>query len=103
MLEEYLKRRGKIAQWTLNEEAVSAPAGIVAAIVVDQFDEKDRADALARLKISDPSSLAAEVEAAFLEIVHEAKASKVSKLASVATKAVGLGKQGRALAALLFA
>lgn len=73
------------------------------AFAVDQFDEKDRVDALARLKISDPSSLSAEVESAFLEIVDAAKSSKVSKLANVAHKAVGLGKQGTALAALLFA
>jgi hypothetical protein len=103
VLEEYLKRRGKVAQWTFTEEGMSAPAATVAALVVDHFDKSERAQALARLKVSDPSRLPSAVEAAFLELMDAAKSSRVKKLADVGGKAVDMGKRGFALAVLLFA
>jgi hypothetical protein len=54
VLEEYLKRPWKDCAVDVQCRRCLGAGCEVAAIVVDQFDEKDRVDALARLKISDP-------------------------------------------------
>jgi hypothetical protein len=102
VLEEYLKKRGKTATWRFNDEAISAPINTIAALIVDQFDAKERADALARLNVSDPTTLVSEFEAGLLELVDSAKNSKAASLLSAATAAVGIGKKGKVVAALLF-
>lgn len=101
VLEEYLKKQGRVAQWSFNDEAITAPIPALAVLIADQFDEKERTDALARLGITDPEKFSSVVERAFLEIIDEAKKSQIVKLANIGTK-VAITGPAKALAKLLF-
>lgn len=103
VLEEYLKKQGKLADWSFNPEGVRVPAGTLVKLVATQFVERDREAAIARLGIQDPEGLEATIENVFSEVVTAARESQAGKLVNVFAKlAPGVAK-AKKLTDLIFA